>query len=383
MAVITTIQWVMLDMYVPALPLIKEEFGVSEAYLNMTLNSGLIASAVGTLIGGILSDKYGRKKIFLMGLIGSAVGVSLGIFCGDVVSLIVARAINGIGSGIVISVSTAIIKDSYEGEEFINATALLQSIAAVGPIVAPTLGALVIKLSSWRGIFVLLTVLVVISLIPMLRLTETWPEERRVVTSVGDAVSESIRYSKNSAFIIFMVLLAFTAIPMWGFVGVSSYIFINEFGTSYVVYSICYAISAAMSLLGPFIYMRLCKVIRLRRIVDISLGILLASAIIVIMTGRISFIFFVIGIIPAMIGEAMMRPLGLVVILEQSPDEAGIASSCTQFIMNMVGIVGTSVASLPWRSMTEGIGIIYMGCFIGGLVSWTIILKKRMMEAFN
>lgn len=383
MAVITTIQWIMLDMYVPALPIIKEEFGVSESLLNMTVSAGLIASAFGTLIGGILSDKYGRKKIFLIGLIGSAVGVSVSIFCGDVFSLIISRAINGIGSGVVISVSTAIIKDSFEGEDFVDATSILQSIAAVGPIVAPSLGALVIKISSWRGIFAFLAIMVIISLIPMLRLTETWPEERRIVTSVGAAVSESVKYAKNSTFIIFMIMLAFTAIPMWCFVGVSSYIFINEFQTSYAVYGICYAITAAMSVVGPYIYMNLSKKIKLRHVVNIALAILFFSAVLLLSTGRMSFVMFIISVVPAMIGEAMMRPLGLVVMMERNPDEAGIASSCIQFILNIVGIVGTSLASLPWRSMTYGMGIIYFGCFLGFGLSWFVILRKKMLEAFN
>ena len=57
MMVITTIQWIMLDMYLPALPVLTEEFGVTEGELNVSLNAGIISAAVATIIGGTLSDR--------------------------------------------------------------------------------------------------------------------------------------------------------------------------------------------------------------------------------------------------------------------------------------------------------------------------------------
>ena len=64
-----TVQWMTLDMYLPALPVLKAQFGASEALLNISLNSDLFACAIGTLIGGTISDKYGRNPIMIIGLI--------------------------------------------------------------------------------------------------------------------------------------------------------------------------------------------------------------------------------------------------------------------------------------------------------------------------
>ena len=66
--VITTIQWIMLDMYLPALPILVREFGVTEGELNVSLNAGIISAAVATIIGGTLSDRYGRKPIMIAGM---------------------------------------------------------------------------------------------------------------------------------------------------------------------------------------------------------------------------------------------------------------------------------------------------------------------------
>ena len=109
--VITTIQWIMLDMYLPALPVLVQEFGVSEGELNISLNAGIIAAAVGTIVGGTLSDRYGRRPVMLAGLSVSIAGNLLCAFAGDVFFLSVMRGLSGFGSGIVETVAAAMLKE--------------------------------------------------------------------------------------------------------------------------------------------------------------------------------------------------------------------------------------------------------------------------------
>ncbi len=66
--ILTAVVWMALDIYLPALPILKEVFDVSASYLNLTLTIGIITTAVGTLIGGPFSDKYGRKPVFSVGI---------------------------------------------------------------------------------------------------------------------------------------------------------------------------------------------------------------------------------------------------------------------------------------------------------------------------
>ena len=109
--VITTIQWIMLDMYLPALPILVREFGVTEGGLNVSLNAGIISAAVATIIGGTLSDRYGRKLIMIAGMLMSISGC---LFCGlsnGVVMLSVMRGVSGFGSGVVDTVAAAMMKD--------------------------------------------------------------------------------------------------------------------------------------------------------------------------------------------------------------------------------------------------------------------------------
>ena len=70
----TTIQWITLDMYLPALPVLREQFGISAGVVNISLNAGVLTTAIGTLIGGSISDRFGRKAVVGAGMIISAAG---------------------------------------------------------------------------------------------------------------------------------------------------------------------------------------------------------------------------------------------------------------------------------------------------------------------
>lgn len=383
MMLITTVLWMMLDMYLPALPVITKEFGVSESYLNVTLTVGMITCAVGTFIGGTLSDRFGRKGPFLLGMAAASLGSFLAMFANDVPTLTITRAFGIFGSGVVQAVSIAIIRDSYEEEEFNRVTSYLQSVAVIGPLVAPSLGALLINFASWRYIFLFLGLTILIMLIPMLRLTETWPEERRVVGSMQTVWDQSIAFIKDRAFLTFMVIVSCATIPLWAYIGVSSYVFINEFGLSNTAYGIYYAIGAVTSLIGPFIYMGLYKLTSLRMTMNFSLIILAISSAAMLLVGRAGPVFFLLGAIPTLVVEGMMRPLSMVAVLEEHPQEAGTASSWMQFILNLIGVIGTTLATLAWSSMVTGVGVITAGCVIIAAAAWIVLLRGHMMKAFD
>ncbi len=116
--VLTAVIWMSLDIYLPALPVLKSEFDVSASYLNVTLTAGIITTAVGTLLGGPFSDKYGRRPLFIIGTILSVIFTFLCTFAEGVEFLIVVRGISGLGNGIILTVTTAMIKDMFSGVRF-------------------------------------------------------------------------------------------------------------------------------------------------------------------------------------------------------------------------------------------------------------------------
>ena len=381
MMVITTIQWIMLDLYLPALPILVDEFGVTEGELNVSLNTGIISCAVATIIGGTLSDRYGRKLVMAAGML---LGIAGNIFCGlstGVLMLCVMRGVAGFGSGVVDTVAMAILKDSFTGKRFQKNMTILQAVAAVGPIFGPALGAFLINIGSWRFIFFTLAGSVLVTMLPILFYTETLPPENRFSNKFRDIAREAVQISKTPAFTLFLGIIAFLTIPVWSYVAVSSYVFIDGFGLNNTEYGVYYAIGTIFSVVAPFIYLALSKKLNSRMIVRITLLLMAISGVMFLTAGGISPLLLLLCVVPMYISEGIIRPMGLVILLEEYSYVAGTASALLEFVVNIVGAVGTALATMGWNSMIHGTGIITAAFTVLAIICWAIIVAKGYLKS--
>ena len=378
--VLTAVVWMALDIYLPALPILKEEFKVSATYLNLTLTAGIIATAIGTLIGGPMSDKYGRKPVFASGVGLSLLFTFLCTFAGSVDFLIVVRGLASLGNGIILTVTTAMIKDTFSGRTFKNVMTVLQSAAIIGPILAPSVGSVIITWLSWRWLFVFIAVVSVVPAALILFARETWPEGKRISDSALKAVSDTLHTAGDKPFALFAGVMAVLTIPMWAYISVCSYIYITDFGISNMQYGIFYALGAGVSCISPFLYMVITRHSSTGRACEVCLGLILLSGVMLIAVGDRAPVLFLLSTLPFIIAEGMIRALGMVVLLEQYSHVAGAASAMINFILNIVGTVGASLATLNWNSYITALAVICIGCMAAALLLWIVIIRKGIME---
>ena len=378
--VLTAVVWMALDIYLPALPILKEEFKVSATYLNLTLTAGIIATAIGTLIGGPMSDKYGRKPVFASGVGLSLLFTFLCTFAGSVDFLIVVRGLASLGNGIILTVTTAMIKDTFSGRTFKNVMTVLQSAAIIGPILAPSVGSVIITWLSWRWLFVFIAVVSVVPAALILFARETWPEGKRISDSALKAVSDTLHTAGDKPFALFAGVMAVLTIPMWAYISVCSYIYITDFGISNMQYGIFYALGAGVSCISPFLYMVITRHSSTGRACEVCLGLILLSGVMLIAVGGRAPVLFLLSTLPLIIAEGMIRALGMVVLLEQYSHVAGAASAMINFILNIVGTVGASLATLNWNSYITALAVICIGCMAAALLLWIVIIRKGIME---
>ncbi len=378
--VLTAVVWMALDIYLPALPILKEEFKVSATYLNLTLTAGIIATAIGTLIGGPMSDKYGRKPVFASGVGLSLLFTFLCTFAGSIDFLIVVRGLASLGNGIILTVTTAMIKDTFSGRTFKNVMTVLQSAAIIGPILAPSVGSVIITWLSWRWLFVFIAVVSVVPAALILFARETWPEGKRISDSALKAVSDTLHTAGDKPFALFAGVMAVLTIPMWAYISVCSYIYITDFGISNMQYGIFYALGAGVSCISPFLYMVITRHSSTGRACEVCLGLILLSGVMLIAVGGRAPVLFLLSTLPFIIAEGMIRALGMVVLLEQYSHVAGAASAMINFILNIVGTVGASLATLNWNSYITALAVICIGCMAAALLLWIVIIRKGIME---
>ena len=169
-----------IDAVFPAFPLVGAAFGVDEVALQQLLSVYLITYAAMSLFHGAISDAIGRKPVIVAGMLGYAlasVGAALSVSFG---MLLVCRGVQGACAGAGLVVGRAVIRDSLEGEAAQRLMARVMVIFSIAPVIAPMVGAQLLGLDGWHGIFwVLVGFTALLALLLMLLLDETHPPERR------------------------------------------------------------------------------------------------------------------------------------------------------------------------------------------------------------
>lgn len=366
------------DLYLPALPNMVNTFHTNAAILNLTITFFFIFYAVGMLFWGPLSDKYGRKTILLIGMILYAIGSILCATATNVPELILYRILQAIGSGAAVSVSTAMMKDVYTGKKLVSMLATVQSIAMTTPVIAPIIGAFILKYTSWHGIFWILTIVSIIAIIGGLLLQETIK-----VHSTGNLIQifgKLKTVGKNPGFSLLLFIFSIQSLPMMAYITMSSYIYMNGFHLSDQSYSYFYACTAVFLVLGPMVYMKLSKKFHSNSIIKVDFLILIISGILLICVGRISPYLFALCIIPAMMFGNMTRPPSTNLMLAQQDDNIGSASSLISFANTIMGSIGMVLITLNFGNKIIIIGVMYLIVAILAFVLWITFHKKPFIE---
>ena len=369
------------DLYLPALPDMVNSFNTNAAFLNLTITLFFVFYAIGMLIWGPLSDKHGRKKILLIGMGFYFVGSILCIFAINVPMLIIFRILQAIGSGAAVSVATAMMKDVYTGKKLVTMLATVQSIAMTSPVISPFVGSLILKFTSWRGIFVILTIISILAFVGGLLLTETLKEGSN--GNIIEVFSKLGIVLKNPAFTLLMFIFGIISLPLMAYITMSSYIYINGFGLSEQEYSIFFAIGGIFLVLGPLLYIRLSKKFKSNNIIIASFIIVAVSGIFVTVFGEKSPELLILTIIPALMFGDMLIPPGTHIALAQQDDNIGSASALLTFGNTILGSIGMIIITLDFGNKIMNIGVMYILIGIVGLILWVIFHKKEFIKQVN
>ena len=170
-----------MDMMLPALPNIASAFHITTANRpQAVLSTFMIGFGVGQFVMGPLSDRFGRRPVLLGGMVLYVVASLLAIAAPSFETVLLARALQGLGTAATRVIATSVVRDCYAGRRMASVMSLTMMVFIAVPVIAPSFGQAVMLLTQWRGIFIVLTVYGVLALIwSALRLPETLPVSER------------------------------------------------------------------------------------------------------------------------------------------------------------------------------------------------------------
>ena len=357
------------DMYLPSLPDIAKTFNTSGAMVNLTLVLFFVFFAFSTLIWGPISDKFGRKPSLIAG-IGLFSLASAGCVCSATIhQLIFWRVLQALGAGSPVTISIAIVQDTYTGTTKKKILSTLTALMMVAPVVAPTLGATILAFAQWRAVFVVLLVLGVISLAGCFFISETIPEKNDA--SVFQAFGSLFQILKDPFLRKSLAAFSLPALYVLGFVGGSALIFMTEFGVSSTFFSVCFASNAVFAILGAVIYVPLLRWLSNEKIIRLAFLSISGSGILILCFGGSSAIVFLLCVIPATFLTALLRPLSVDLMMNAGGPRSGAIAAMINFFFTIIGSIGMQVLAMGWESRVTAYGVMAVVTGMACLLAWT------------
>lgn len=315
-----------LDMYLPALPNLANELNTSASMAQLSLTACLLGLALGQLVAGPLSDVRGRKTPLIVALIIYAISSLLCVFAPTAWFLIGFRFIQGLAGAAGIVISRAVVRDMYSGTELTKFFSLLMLVNGAAPILAPLFGGQLLNFVSWRGVFVVLSLIGVAMLLAvLLGLPETLPKERRQSGGMHETLSTFRRLLRDRIFIGYCLVQGLVTAAMFGYISGSSFVLQNIFHVSEQMYSLIFAIN--------------------------GVGIIIASQ----TTGRLAGRFKESSLLAFGLGLAGVSSIALLTVILTGGGLKAILIPLF-FIVSCVGIVGTSTFALAMNSQSKSAG---------------------------
>jgi DHA1 family bicyclomycin/chloramphenicol resistance-like MFS transporter len=227
------------DMYLPSLPVMQADFGISASLVQMTLTMTMLGMALGQIFAGPVSDYYGRKKPLIIGMTAFTVATIGCVLAENIVAFLCFRFVMGFAGASGIVVSKAIARDVCEGPELTRFFAMLMMVNGLAPIIAPVIGGQILLFTTWRGVFVTLVAIGFVLLLATLVYKETLSPEKRLA-GLKASFAKFPQLLKNRYFLGHCLLQCFAFGGFFAYISGSPFVFQNIFQVSPQAYSLIF-----------------------------------------------------------------------------------------------------------------------------------------------
>ncbi|MEZ8088143.1 multidrug effflux MFS transporter [Vibrio sp. 1S139] len=366
-----------IDLYLPALPQMVDVFNTDRSMVNLTLSSYFVTYAIGLLFWGPLSEKFGRKPILLIGLAGYMVASILCAMTNSIEQLIGARVFQAFAGSAITVIATAIVKDLYDGREREKIMATIMSLVIIAPMVAPVFGAFLLKIASWRMMFVTLAIFGAFASVLACCYRETL--ETKYQGSMFRSWGRMGVVMKNRSFLKLLVIFSIIPMALMGFLAAGSYIYIDHFGLTEQQFSYAFAFNALCASFGPTIYMKLSYRMPVQKVISGCFALLALAGIFTLTIGDLSPWFFMFIAAPATLMAIIMRVPGTNLMLNQQDHDTGSAVALIQFFSMICGSLGMVLVSIRPESLIENLGFIQLSIGTLGGLMWLMVRNKEFV----
>ena len=357
------------DMYLPALPTVQLDMGISASLAQMTLTMTMLGMALGQIFAGPVSDRYGRKWPLAAGMVIFTLSTVGCVWAQDIMLFLFFRFVSGFAGASGIVIAKAIARDVCEGPELTKFFAMLMMVNGLAPIIAPVIGGQILLFTSWRGVFVLLVAVGLFQLIATLIYKETLPTDKRL-KGLQESFAKFPLLLKNRYFLGHCLVQCFVFGAFFSYLAGSSFVFQNIFHVSPQMFSLIFGGIGAGLLLAGALPARLAGRVEDVKMLQVSLIVPLVGAVLLLLafSARAGMTIILPVLFLTITPLSVMGAASFSLALSRQGKNAGSASALIGFfsmilggcMMPLVGIAGENTAIPMCVIMLSGYGAGYV-----------------------
>jgi MFS family permease len=261
------------DIYLPAMPSMKEYFHTDDTLIQLTLAAWGVGVGALQLFMGPWSDHYGRRPALIYGGLIFMAGTIACAFAPNVYLLLFARFIQGIGTCSLFMITMIAIKEVFSEAQRVKWLVLFNMMRSLAPLIGPVLGAYILLVYSWRGIFMATAVIALVGLLGLLiTLPETQPANKNIPFSVKAILAEYRLAINNRYLMRHLMVGALIFGGMMVYITSGAFIMIDRLGLSEQAFSYTQVVFSAAYILGAACVQPGYKLLGVHRIIQIGIG---------------------------------------------------------------------------------------------------------------
>jgi DHA1 family bicyclomycin/chloramphenicol resistance-like MFS transporter len=363
-----------LDLYLPALPQLADDLNASPSAAQLSITACLVGLAFGQLVAGPMSDRLGRKRPLIVGLLAYVLASAACAFAPSAMILALLRLVQGLAGAAGIVISRAIARDLYSGRALMIFFSRLLLVAGLAPVIAPIIGGQLSRVMSWRGIFgVLAGFGAVLLLAGWLGLKETLPPERRIVGGFSRTLHGYNTLLHDRFFVGCALSSGLAGATMFAYIAGSTFVLQRIYGLSPQGFSLVFGCISLGLVAAAQVGARLALVWPLTRVLGVGLAINLlgATGLLVTVISGLPLGVLLAALVVMVCAVGLIFPTANALAMADYPDMAGTASSLqglSQFVFGavaapLVGIAGEHTA-LPLGVVTTAVSACAMTSFV-------------------
>ena len=366
-----------IDLYLPALPTLGGDLGASQQQVAVTVTAFLVGLAFGQVQAGALSDTYGRRRPLVAGLLLFTLATAACALAPTIQVLIVARFLQGLGGAAGMAISNAAVTDYVRGREAAKLLSRLAIIGGVAPIIAPLAGGQLLRVVSWRGLFVVLTAIALALFLSVLfGLPESLPREGRSSAGFGTLFRSLLTLSRDPRFIGFALTSALSFAGFFAYLAGSSFVYQDVYHVSPAAFSVLFAVNAVGMLGASELNRRLLVRFTPAQMLAAALAVNAAAGLIVLavlLVGGLGVWALAAPLFVLVASVGLVIPNSTALALSLHPDVAGTASAYFGTLRLGLGALATPLVGLSGGMNGVSMGLVIAGAGILALVTFAVV----------